>query len=68
MRIGGLQPALLEEGLEGLRERVPLAVGTPLSPMLGQITRDLGDVAGRLGPDRPFVAECVFLSCRFFGC
>lgn len=37
-------PALLDVGLDGLAEAVPLAVGTPLSPMLGEITRDLGDV------------------------
>ncbi|GAB00057.1 uncharacterized protein L969DRAFT_54793 [Mixia osmundae IAM 14324] len=50
-------PALLETGLSGLAEAVPIAIGTPLNPMLGQITRDLGDVAQRLAPNRPFVAE-----------
>lgn len=50
-------PALLSVGLSGLSEAIPLQVGTPLSPMLGQITRDLGDVAGRLEPTREFAAE-----------
>lgn len=50
-------PALLNHGLQGLSEAIPLQVGTPLSPMLGQITRDLGDVANRLEPNRGFAAE-----------
>ena len=50
-------PALLSVGLRGLSEAIPLSVGTPLSPMLGQITRDLGDVAKRLGMMREFAAE-----------
>lgn len=50
-------PALLSVGLSGLSDAIPLQVGTPLSPMLGQITRDLGDVAGRLEPTREFAAE-----------
>jgi DNA ligase-1 len=50
-------PALLNVGLQGLSEAIPLQVGTPLSPMLGQITRDLGDVSKRLEPSREFAAE-----------
>ncbi|KAH9813967.1 hypothetical protein DFH28DRAFT_895909 [Melampsora americana] len=51
-------PALLDEGsLETLSEKVPLAVGIPISPMLGQITRDLSDVEQRLRVDEEFVAE-----------
>lgn len=50
-------PALLSVGLSGLSDAIPLQVGTPLSPMLGQITRDLGDVANRLAPTREFAAE-----------
>lgn len=50
-------PALLSVGLQGLSDAIPLSVGTPLSPMLGQITRDLGDVAKRLEPTREFAAE-----------
>lgn len=51
-------PALLDEGsLETLSEKVPLAVGIPISPMLGQITRDLSDVEQRLRADEEFVAE-----------
>ncbi|EGG09678.1 uncharacterized protein MELLADRAFT_34116 [Melampsora larici-populina 98AG31] len=51
-------PALLDEGsLETLSEKVPLAVGIPISPMLGQITRDLSDVEQRLKADEEFVAE-----------
>lgn len=49
-------PALLETGLDLLDVRVPLAIGTPLQPMLGAITRSLDEVYTRLS-DRPFVAE-----------
>ena len=48
---------MLEVGLDGLEEAVPLAVGTPLSNMLGQITRNLEDVQSRLQPDAEFAAE-----------
>ena len=47
---------LLSGGLDGLEERVPLALGTPVQHMLGSITRSLADVYARLG-DRPFVSE-----------
>ena len=53
-------PALLDPlvGLDGLAEAVPLAIGTPLNPMLGQITRDLDDIAHRIGGDEAeFSAE-----------
>lgn len=53
-----VQPALLEEGsLETLSEKVSLVVGVPLSPMLGQITRDLSEIEDRLRTDEEFVAE-----------
>jgi DNA ligase-1 len=48
--------ALLEHGFEDLFDRVPLAVGIPLSPMLGSITRSLNEVYTRLGT-LPFTAE-----------
>ncbi|KAJ9092045.1 hypothetical protein QFC20_007476 [Naganishia adeliensis] len=48
--------ALLEHGFEDLFGRVPLAVGIPLSPMLGSITRSLNEVYTRLGT-LPFTAE-----------
>ena len=50
-------PALLESGLENLVQTVPLTIGVPLSPMLGAITRDLGDVEKRLSPNAEFAAE-----------
>ncbi|KAF9529177.1 ATP-dependent DNA ligase [Crepidotus variabilis] len=49
-------PALLENGMEGLAERVPLAVGIPVLPMLGSPTRSLEEIYRRLG-DLPFTAE-----------
>jgi DNA ligase-1 len=49
-------PALLETGLDLLDVKVPLAIGTPLQPMLGAITRSIDEVYTRLS-DRPFVAE-----------
>ena len=52
-----MQPALLQVGLGGLEEAVPLSVGTPLSNMLGQITRNLEDVQSRLQPNAEFAAE-----------
>lgn len=44
-------------GLDSLEEAIPLSVGTPLSPMLGQITRNLDDVQSRLQPGTEFAAE-----------
>lgn len=49
-------PALVEGGLEQLSERVPLRVGTPISPMLGSITRSLPSMHTKLG-NRAFVSE-----------
>lgn len=46
----------VQEGLQGLEERVPLTVGIPISPMLGSITRSLDEVYARLGA-LPFTAE-----------
>jgi len=49
-------PALLDVGLDGLSEAVPLRIGTPLSPMLASITRSLASMHDKLGT-RPFVSE-----------
>ncbi|PPR05814.1 hypothetical protein CVT26_010094 [Gymnopilus dilepis] len=49
-------PALLDQGLDRLAERVPLTVGIPLHPMLGSPTRSLEEIYTRLG-DLPFSAE-----------
>ncbi|CAD6953172.1 unnamed protein product [Tilletia caries] len=49
-------PALLNVGLSGLSESVPLRIGTPLSPMLASITRSLPNMFDKLGT-RPFVSE-----------
>ncbi|KAK4058439.1 hypothetical protein OIO90_000598 [Microbotryomycetes sp. JL221] len=46
----------LDKAFEDLETRVPLAVGTPIEPMLGQITRALSEIYTRLD-SRPFVAE-----------
>ncbi|ORX36503.1 ATP-dependent DNA ligase [Kockovaella imperatae] len=51
-----LGEAIIKGGLIGLEDRVPVSVGVPLSPMLGSITRSLGDVFTRLGT-LPFTAE-----------
>lgn len=53
---GSIVPALVSGGLAQLAERVPLRVGTPLSPMLGSITRSLADMFAKLG-ERAFVSE-----------
>lgn len=53
---GVIVPSLLEHGLAGLSEHVPLRIGTPISPMLGSITRSLGAMHEKLGP-RAFVSE-----------
>lgn len=49
-------PALVEGGLQELSQRVPLRIGTPLSPMLGSITRSLPAMHTKLG-SRAFVSE-----------
>ncbi|KAH9061282.1 DNA ligase [Lactarius vividus] len=48
--------AILEMGLDGLAERVPLTVGIPLQPALGSPMRSLDDVYERIG-GQPFTAE-----------
>ncbi|KAG5648626.1 hypothetical protein DXG03_003237 [Asterophora parasitica] len=48
--------ALLQDGLDGLEERVKLTVGIPLHPTLGSPTRSLSEVYD-ISQDRPFVAE-----------
>ncbi|KAJ1599629.1 hypothetical protein NDA14_006930 [Ustilago hordei] len=53
---GLIVPSLVQYGLAGLSEHVPLRVGTPISPMLGSITRSLGAMHEKLGP-RAFVSE-----------
>ncbi|KAF8497652.1 ATP-dependent DNA ligase [Gautieria morchelliformis] len=54
--LDNIAAALLEVGLEGLAQRVPLAVGVPLHPTLGSPTRSLDEVYERLN-ERPFTAE-----------
>ncbi|KAF8904477.1 DNA ligase [Gymnopilus junonius] len=49
-------PALLENGLDSLADRVPLTIGIPLHPMLGSPMRSLEEIYSRLG-DLPFSAE-----------
>ncbi|CAL1707613.1 unnamed protein product [Somion occarium] len=51
-----LAKALLEAGLDGLTERLPLTVGIPLLPTLGSPTRSLDEIYDRLG-FLPFTAE-----------
>ncbi|QRW00404.1 ATP-dependent DNA ligase [Ceratobasidium sp. AG-Ba] len=46
---GHIVDAVLEVGLEGLVEKVQLAVGTPLHPTLGSPTRSLDEIYERLG-------------------
>ncbi|PWN46158.1 ATP-dependent DNA ligase [Ceraceosorus guamensis] len=53
---GRIVAALLSCGIDELSRRVPLAVGTPLAPMLGSITRSLPAMHEKLG-DRAFVSE-----------
>ncbi|EPQ27854.1 uncharacterized protein PFL1_04598 [Pseudozyma flocculosa PF-1] len=53
---GVIVPALLTVGLPGLSDHVPLRIGTPISPMLGSITRSLDAMHDKLGP-RAFVSE-----------
>ncbi|KAI8993003.1 ATP-dependent DNA ligase [Trametes punicea] len=48
--------ALLEGGLDGLIDRLPLTVGVPLLPTLGSPTRSLDEIYERLG-FLPFTAE-----------
>ncbi|KAI0344656.1 ATP-dependent DNA ligase [Trametopsis cervina] len=48
--------ALLEAGLDGLAQRLPLTVGIPLLPTLGSPTRSLDEVYDRLD-SQPFAAE-----------
>ncbi|OCH95170.1 ATP-dependent DNA ligase [Obba rivulosa] len=51
--------ALLEVGLDGLAERLPLTVGIPLLPTLGSPTRSLDEIYDRLGL-LPFTAELKY--------
>ncbi|KAG8689187.1 hypothetical protein FRC08_011062, partial [Ceratobasidium sp. 394] len=53
---GHIVDAVLDVGLEGLADKVQLAVGTPLHPTLGSPTRSLDEIYERLG-DLPFSAE-----------
>ncbi|RDX55136.1 ATP-dependent DNA ligase [Lentinus brumalis] len=48
--------ALLEVGLDGLSEQLPLTIGVPLLPTLGSPTRSLDEIYDRLG-FLPFTAE-----------
>ncbi|GAO48580.1 ATP-dependent DNA ligase [Saitoella complicata NRRL Y-17804] len=51
-----LVAGLIQRGVEGLSERCPLTIGIPLKPMLGLITRDLGDMFTKLS-NREFTCE-----------
>lgn len=42
-------PALLNHSIDELSKRVPLSIGTPISPMLGSITRSLDAMHTKLG-------------------
>ncbi|KAG8779366.1 hypothetical protein FRC12_024326 [Ceratobasidium sp. 428] len=53
---GHIVDAVLEVGLDGLADKVQLAVGTPLHPTLGSPTRSLDEIYERLG-DLAFSAE-----------
>ncbi|KAI0780041.1 hypothetical protein C8Q74DRAFT_1262700 [Fomes fomentarius] len=48
--------ALLDDGLDGLAEQLPLTIGVPLLPTLGSPTRSLDEIYDRLGL-LPFTAE-----------
>ncbi|WFD47869.1 hypothetical protein GLX27_002533 [Malassezia furfur] len=51
-----LIPALLEHGIDGLRERVKLTPGIPLKPMLAKPTKEIGEVLDRF-ENRTFTCE-----------
>ncbi|WFD43080.1 hypothetical protein MPSI1_001732 [Malassezia psittaci] len=51
-----LIPALLEHGVEGLRDRVKLTPGIPLKPMLAKPTKEIGEVLDRF-ENRSFTCE-----------
>ncbi|EKM80717.1 hypothetical protein AGABI1DRAFT_71206 [Agaricus bisporus var. burnettii JB137-S8] len=53
---GNIVTALLDTGLYGLEEKVPLTIGIPLHPTLGSPMRSLDEVYDRLA-NQPFVAE-----------
>ncbi|KAJ3571696.1 hypothetical protein NP233_g3582 [Leucocoprinus birnbaumii] len=53
---GDIVSALLEVGLIGLEERVPLSIGIPLHPTLGSPVRSLDEIYQRMEGE-PFVAE-----------
>ncbi|KAF9070120.1 ATP-dependent DNA ligase, partial [Rhodocollybia butyracea] len=56
---GHIVAALLEEGLDGLPDRVPLTVGIPVFPALGTPIRSFHEIYERLN-DCPFSAEIKY--------
>src|SRR5271156_226802 len=67
-----LVPALLKLGVDKLATECTMRVGVPIKPMLGQITKDLNDMA-KILEGREFACEFKYhltqllLICRYDG-
>lgn len=57
-------PVLLEGGINELKEQCDMKLHIPLKPMLGSITRDLGEMLIKL-QGRDFTCEYKFVPPRF---
>jgi len=55
-----LVPALLKLGVDNLATECTMRVGVPIKPMLGQITRDLNDMA-KILEGRAFACEYKYV-------